>query len=251
VLFESSLHRQPRRQVPRSTQRDNLFDRRDRPIGETRRLRAGNAVLAASAATGITTALTLANRLGDLPLSSLAASAQTIENGKLWLIVTSGLIADRPAVPSLIGFWIVGLAVLLVCSTRLAVGVAVAGHTLSALGIYGVIGLTRLVDPHAFSTVAKLADYGLSAMIAAWLGAIARTFWARYPSHPHRLLIALGSLGCAGVGLAFRPDVTFLDSEHLLAYTIGVILADQHSRRRLTKAARRLATATASLELLR
>jgi hypothetical protein len=251
VLFEPSLHRQPRRQVPRSRQRDNRFDRRDRPIRETRRLRAGNAVLAASAATGISAALTLANRLGDLPLSSLAASAQTIENGKLWLIVTSGLIADRPAVPSLIGFWIVGLAMLLVCSTRLAVGVAVGGHTLSALGIYGVIGLTRLVDPHAFSTVAKLADYGLSAMIAAWLGAISRIFWIRYPSHPHRLLIALGSLACAGVGLAFRPDVTFLDSEHLLAYTIGVILADQHSRRRLTKPARRLVTATASLELLR
>lgn len=208
-------------------------------------------MLAASATTGVSAAVTLANRIGELSLSSLAATPQAIGDGKIWLIVTSGLIADRPAVPSLIGFWIVGLAVLIVCSTRVAVGVAVGGHTLSALGIYGVIALTRLLDPHAFSTVAQLPDYGLSAMIAAWLGAIARVLWARHPSQLSRLLIALGSLGCAGVGLALRPDVTFLDSEHLLAYAIGVALADQPLRRRLTKPAKRLTTATASLLLLR
>jgi len=249
VLFEPSLRRQGRG-AARSAQRDVVVDRPHRSAGEARRSRVVRAVLAASAATGISAAVTLANRIGELSLSPLAASAQAIGDGKIWLIGTSGLIADRPAVPSLIGFWVVGLAVLLVCSMRVAVGVAVGGHTLSALGVYGVIGVTRLVDPHAFSAVAQMADYGLSAMIAAWLGAIARIFWTRYPSLPHRLLISLGSLGCAGVGLAFRPDVTFLDSEHLLAYTIGVILADQHSRRRLTKPARRLATATASLELL-
>jgi len=250
VLFEPSLRRQGRG-AARSAQRDVVVDRPHRSAGEARRSRVVRAVLAASAATGISAAVTLANRIGELSLSPLAASAQAIGDGKIWLIGTSGLIADRPAVPSLIGFWVVGLAVLLVCSMRVAVGVAVGGHTLSALGVYGVIGVTRLVDPHAFSAVVQMADYGLSAMIAAWLGAIARVFWARSPSHLNRLLIALGSLACAGVGLAFRPDVTFLDSEHLLAYAIGVALADQPLRRRLTKPARQLAAATASLVLLR
>ena len=193
--------------------------------------------------------MTLANRAGDLSVSSLAATPQAIGDGKLWLLVTSGLIADRPAIPSLVGFWIVGFVVLVVCSMRVAVGVAVAGHTFSALGIYGVVGLTRLVDPYAFSTVAHLLDYGLSAMIAAWLGAIARVLWVRYPSQLSRLLIAFGSLGCAGVGLVLRPDVTFLDSEHLLAYAIGVALVDKSLRRRITKPAKRLATATALLLL--
>jgi hypothetical protein len=119
----------------------------------------------------------------------------------------------------------------------------------SALGVYGVIGFARLLDPHAFASVVHLADYGLSAMIAAWLGAIARAFWRRNSASLTRLLIALGSVGCAGIGLAFRPEVTFLDSEHLLAYAIGLAFADGTVRQRLVRPSKRLVAATASMLL--
>ena len=208
------------------------------------------AALVASAATGATAAVTVANRLDNLSLSAIAATPQAVGDGKAWLILTSGLIADRPAVASLVGFWIVGVAVLLVCSARVAAGVALGGHTLSTLGVYGVVGLARLVDPHAFASVVHVADYGLSAMIAAWLGAIARVFWTRYPSRLNHLLIALGSIGCAGIGLAFRPNVTFLDSEHLLAYAIGAALADRTVHERLALTSRRFVAATASIFLV-
>ena len=163
--------------------------------------------------------------------------------GKLWLLLTSGLLADRPAVPSLLGFWLVGFAVLLLVSPKVVAGVALGGHTLSALAVYGVIALTRVLDPHAFASVLRLADYGLSAMIAAWLGAIASVFWKRHPAQLARVLIVLGSAGCAGIGLALRPDLTFLDSEHLVAYAVGVALANVRVRRALARscgAARRV-----------
>lgn len=201
----------------------------------------GKAALAASWATAVAAIVTGANRFGELSLSSISASPQAVGDGKVWLLVTSGLIADRPLVPSLAGFWFVGFTALLLCSGRVVALVAVAGHMLSAVCVYALIGLSRLFDPAAFTSVAQLADYGLSAMIGAWIGAIARVLWSRTDTRRAHLAIALGSLGCAGIGLALRPDVTALDSEHVVAFAIGAVLADQGVRRRLVRSPRRLA----------
>jgi hypothetical protein len=209
-------------------------------------MRVRGAALAVSAATAVSAGVTGANRVGALSLSSLASTPQAIGEGKVWLLVTSALIADRPAVPSLLGFWIVGIAALVLCSARVVVGAASLGHVLSALAIYGVIGLVRAVDPHAFASVMRLGDYGLSAIIGAWLGVIASVLWARYPGRLAQVAIVLGSLGCAGIGLALRPDVTFLDTEHLVAFAIGVAVADARVRARFTVPRRRLLTATAA-----
>jgi hypothetical protein len=210
------------------------------------RRRVGRAAVAASAVTAVTAAATAANRLGALSVSTLAASPRALGQGKVWLILTSGLLADRPALPSLVGFWLVGFAVLFVFSARAAAGIAAGGHIVSALGVYAVIGLARLLDPDAFASIVKLADYGLSAVIAAWLGAIACVLWKRHPDRLARVLVVLGSAGCAAIGLALRPQVTFLDSEHVLAYAVGVALADGALLRRLARPSRRIVAAAAT-----
>jgi hypothetical protein len=209
-------------------------------------MRVRGAALAVSAATAVSAVVTCANRFGDLPVSRLAASPESIGEGRVWLVLSSALLADRPAVPSLIGFWIVGFAALLVLSARVVAGAAVAGHTLSALGVYGVVGAARLLDPNAFASVVHLSDYGLSAIIAAWLGSIGRVLWARHPAARARLAIAVGALGCAGIGLAFRPDLTFLDSEHVVAFAIGAAVADVRVWQSFARPARRLVAVTAS-----
>jgi hypothetical protein len=208
-------------------------------------VRVRRAALAASCATTVAGTATLLNRLGELPLSSVASSPQAVGDGRVWLVATSGLIADRPLVPSLLGFWIVGFAALILCSVRVVALVAVAGHICSALAVYALIGLTRLVDPEGFASVVQLADYGLSAIIGAWIGAIAAVLWRRTATRRAHLAIALGSLGCAGIGLACRPDVTFLDSEHIVAFAIGAALASERVRARLALPPRRLAAALA------
>jgi len=188
------------------------------------------AALVATAATAFSGGVTAGNRLGGLSVRTLASSPEAVRDGKVWLLLTSGVLADRPAVPSLAGFWIVGFVVLLVCPARVAAAAALGGHVLSALAVYGAIGFVRVVDPQAFTTVGRLADYGLSAIIAAWLGAIAQVSWTRHPAVARRALVVLGSLGCAAIGFALRADLTVLDSEHLVAYAVGVSVAATAAR---------------------
>jgi hypothetical protein len=201
----------------------------------------------ATAVTGVSAGVTVANRLRELPLSSIAASPAAVGEGKVWLFMSSAVIADRPALVSLLGFWIVGFAACAVCSARVVAGVAVGGHLLSTLCIYCLIGLTRLTRPDAFASVMHVSDYGLSAIIAAWIGAVASVMWRRHPAATARGLVIAGSLVCAGVGLLFRPDLTFLDTEHVVAYAFGALLASERVRHRLARSPQRLAAAAASL----
>ena len=205
------------------------------------------ALAAASSATGVAAAVTAETRVGRLAVGELAASPDAVDRGRAWLLVTSGLLADHPILPSLLGFWIVGVAVLLVCSLRLAVIVAVSGHVVSTAAVYGVVYAARALDPSAFASVWTLQDYGLSAMIAAWLGVLARLAWDARPTSRAHVGVIAGSLGCAAIGIACRPDLTPLDSEHVVAFAIGATLADPRLRTALSVHSRRLVAAAAAV----
>ena len=195
-------------------------------------------------ATAVAGAGTAANRLAGVPLSSVTATPHAIGEGKLWLLVTSGLIADTPWLPSLLGFAIVLAVALYVLSPRHVVAAAVAGQLVSTLLIYGIIGGARLLDGHAFASVVNLPDFGFSAMIAAWIGAVACVAWAR---HSH-FRVAAGCLVCLGVGLAFRPTLTFLDTEHLVAFAIGIAVVRQPFGRIVVPIRRAAAIAMAAVD---
>ena len=179
-------------------------------------------VLGAAAVAG---AVTLANRVGWIGLSSIAASPGAVAKGKVWLLVTSGVIADRPWVASLLGFVIVAFAVLAVAPVRVAVTAAIAGHVLATIIVYGALGVARALDRDAFAPLVHTPDFGLSAIIAAWIGVVSQRLWRRYRSPRARVLNALGCVGCALIGFAFRPDVTALDSEHIVAFALGAAIA--------------------------
>jgi hypothetical protein len=162
-----------------------------------------------------------------MPLASMAATPRAVGEGKLWLLVTSALLADTPWLPSLLGFAVVLAVALYLLPLRQILAAAAAGQFLSTLLVYGIIGGARLVDWHAFGSVVRLQDYGVSALIAAWIGAVAGVAWVR---HSH-LRVAAGCLLCLAVGLAFRPTLTFLDSEHVVAFAIGVAVVRLPSAR--------------------
>jgi hypothetical protein len=206
-----------------------------------------SAVPGTLAGTAVVTAGTALNRLAGLPLGSVAASPRALDEGRLWLLVTSGLLADDPWLPSLVGFAIVLSCALCLLAPRIVIGVAAAGQVGSALVVYGAIAAVRLVDPRAFSSLLTAPDYGVSAIIAAWIGAVAAVAWRRFPTRNGRLGVVAGCLVCLGVGLACRPDVTFLDSEHLVAFGLGILVVRPVPLRPLARAWRRaaaLATAT-------
>lgn len=158
--------------------------------------------------------------------SAVAASPAQIARGRLWLLVSSGLLAERPVGASIVSFVLLALLVLIVCGPRTFWWAAVCGHLASTVAIYAVIEVTRLDDPRAFANVFASRDYGVSAISAAWLGALATVGWQiRGRSVSGRCAIALS---CAAVGLfaySARPGLTIIASEHLLAFAFGVAVA--------------------------
>jgi lambda repressor-like predicted transcriptional regulator len=177
------------------------------------------------AATAVAGSFTAANRAGWLGLSQIAATPKAVAEGKIWLLLTSGVVADRPWLPSLLGFAIVGIAALSMAPGRVVVLAAIAGHVVATLVVYGLLGAARGVDHAAFASLLDRPDIGLSAIIAAWIGVVARVVWRRHRSRHAHVLNAVGCIGCALIGFAFRPDVTVLDSEHLVAFALGVAIA--------------------------
>ncbi len=185
-----------------------------------------HATVTASVATAVSAVATAQARLEGVPMTAYASSPEAIDRGRMWLLVTSALVADRPILASLLGFWLVAVAALLVCSPALVTVAAIAGHILSTLATYALVAVLHALDPNEFAPLLGLPDYGLSAIIAAWIGALACVAGRRWPTPFGRSAVGLGSVACACIGLAVRSDVTLLDTEHLVAYAIGFALAD-------------------------
>jgi hypothetical protein len=170
-------------------------------------------------ATGLISVATAINRLDVLPTRLFASSPQEFADGRVWLLATSAVVADRPAGASIVGFAVVGLAALALCGGRVTWLAAVTGQIGSALLVYATIVLTRAADPTAFASVISYADYGTSAIIAAWIGAIAYRLWSR-ESRSAAILLCLAS---GLIGWLFKSQLTALDTEHVVALCFGVV----------------------------
>lgn len=139
----------------------------------------------------------------------------------MWLLVTSAFVADRPAVPSIAGLAIVGIAVLAFYGVRLLVAAAALGHVGGTVAVYAGLALAHAADPRLATHVMGSADYGTSAIIAAWIGVIAYAVWRRGSGVAALALCVLSGL----IGWLFRPDLDILDTEHIVALGIGIALA--------------------------
>ena len=170
----------------------------------------------------VVTALTFATRDHELPLTPFVASAARIAAGQLWVIPASALVVDRPVLIGLVAFAVLAVTTLHVCGTRTFWLAAAAGHIGSALTVYGIIGAARLLDPHMFTNAAASPDFGVSAMQAAWVGAIATTAWLR--AHGNRQLeraVIIGICVVGAVAWQLHPDPSILTTEHAFAFFIG------------------------------
>jgi hypothetical protein len=195
---------------------------RPRPVVLFARLRAQAAGgLSVALATGAVSIVTVLNRFGPLPLRDIAASERAVGEGRAWLLVTSAFVADRPAVPSIAGLAIVGLAVLAFYGVRLLVAAAALGHVGGTVAVYAALALAHATDPRLAAHAMGSADYGTSAIIAAWIGVIAYAVCRRGSGVAALALCVLSGL----VGWLFRPDIDVLDTEHIVALGIGIALA--------------------------
>jgi hypothetical protein len=195
---------------------------RSGPLAPFARLRARTTgALSVALATGAVSIVTVLNRFGPLPLRDIAASERAVGEGRAWLLVTSAFVADRPAVPSIAGLAIVGLAALAFCGLRLLVAAAALGHVGGTVAVYAGLALAHAADHRLATHAMGSADYGTSAIIAAWIGVIAYAVWRRGSGAAALALCVLSGL----IGWLCRPDLDVLDTEHIVALGIGICLA--------------------------
>ena len=174
----------------------------------------------------VVSALTAAERERLIPLSVLAASPHAVVEARLWSLLTSALLVQSPLFWSLASFALLGVLTLKVCGTRVLLISGLAGHVASTLVVYALLALTRTFDPHAFEAVLSAPDYGVSAISAAWLGAIASVSWrARDRTLRGKIATALAVVATALFGWTLRRHLGFLDLEHVVAFGIGVVVA--------------------------
>jgi hypothetical protein len=168
-------------------------------------------------ATGCISVVTAGARADLVSSRDLASTPAAFSDGRVWLLATSAVLADRPAVLSILGFLAVGLVAVRLCAPRVAWVAAAGGHILSAALVYSAFGVVRLVEPSAFGGVQHLSDYGTSAIVAAWIGAIAYRLWALDRHATAAALVASSAL----LGWYFKGTLTVLDTEHAIALAVG------------------------------
>jgi hypothetical protein len=179
----------------------------------------------------VVSALTVAQRAHLIPLSDLASSPHAVAEARLWSLVTSAFLVSSPLFWSLLSLALFGALTLRFCGARVLLVSAFAGHIASTLVVYALLALARTFDPRAFEALLKAPDYGVSAVSAAWLGAMASVSWrARNRTVRGKLATALAVVVVALFGLVLRRHVDFFDLEHVVAFGIGVAVAVGLSR---------------------
>ena len=173
----------------------------------------------------VVTGLTIAASAVPGVKVAVAASAGDVLRGQVWRLLTSGLIAERPIAASVVSFGLLASLTLLLCGRRTFWVSAIAGNVGSALLAYLLIGAVRVADPGSLAAEWRAWDFGVSAISAAWLGAIAATGWRSRRSLTARGAIVVSCLAIGTFAYTLHPGITMLASEHVTAFAIGVVVA--------------------------
>jgi hypothetical protein len=200
--------------------------------------RSWQGLAAVLALVAVVSSLTALQRIGVVPLASVAASPREVADGRLWLLVSNGTVAANPLLWSLLSFCILAFLTLALCGGPILWFAAFAGQAFSTVLGYSVIGLARFVEPGAFQRLVSAPDYGVSAISAAWLGAIA-IGWRKRRESIGRAAIVLGCVAAACLAWFVRGrGLDVLDSEHVFAFAIGIGVAIEIPTRGQFRAAR-------------
>ena len=166
---------------------------------------------------------------GDPDPSRLASTPAGVAAGRAWTLVTSGLVIDGRPVPQLVGAALVVGGVVRGLGGPTFWRVAAAGHVGATLIAYAGIGVLWLGRPADVAGVVHRPDYGISAVWAAALGALLVAGVARSGRHRHAYLVA--SVVFATGFVALVPlEGELADFEHLLAFVLGVAVAELRVR---------------------
>lgn len=165
------------------------------------------------------------------------ASADRVAEGKVWLLLTSGLNVVVELDEAQWALLAITVAVVIYrLGPRLWWIVALTGHVLSAVIVYAAIEVAVWLGSSSAEATAAETDYGISIVLAASLGALtASALLARERKEGgmdpgDKVALALGICGLLGM---IAVSFGWYDSEHLIGYTIGFFLTRILVRRKV------------------
>jgi hypothetical protein len=192
----------------------------------------GRGAIAAAVWLSAVAAIAVLRSADGWPRSSvLASSPSDVATGRLWSLITSGLVVTRPA-----GVQIAAAAVLVPAVVALLGGAgfwwaALAGHVGSALIAYAGLGVLWLVARADVDSTVGDPDYGISCINAAAAGALVAVVLRE---RPRRLRIAL--IAAVTAALAVVPPFGLASVEHGLAFGLGAAVTARITLRHRTPA---------------
>jgi hypothetical protein len=173
----------------------------------------------------IVVAVAVARALSGWPEpGSLAASPDALEHGRLWLLATSSLVIEGPAVAQIAGVAFLGWVLVRRFGAGMLWATAIAGHVVATMSVYAGVALVGLMDAHAVRSVTDAADYGISAVWAACAGAVCVAGLMGELPRP-RLAVALGVALLLAFAVLVPANGELSDVEHLVAFVTGAALA--------------------------
>jgi hypothetical protein len=182
---------------------------------------------AAVAWLGAVAALEATRRAAGWPaVRDLASSPAEVARGRVWSLVTSGLLVTRDPIVQLVAAALLTVAAIRALGPATFWLAAAAGHLGSALLAYAGIGLLWLIARADVDSVADAPDFGISCVVIGVVGALTVAASQRRPA-PWRLLAVLaGVVLCAAI-----PPLGLSAVEHALAFALGAGAAAGAMRR--------------------
>ena len=175
----------------------------------------------------VTLVVVLQHAAGLPDATALAASPAKLAAGRVWTLLTSGLVVDGDAAPQLVATTALAVAAVHFRGAKVFWAAALGGHIGSTLIAYAGVGAAWLVDPASVAGVVHAPDYGISCVWAAALGASAAgSFLARRRHWPW---IVASSASVLVAVTAFSEGIATV--EHVLAWLIGAAVVVVATRR--------------------
>jgi len=143
---------------------------------------------------------------------ALHASAERVGEGRVWLLLTSALEPQGPyPLLQLAGAAVLAAVLVARAGTRVWLCAALAGHVLSAVVVYGLMGLAGVG-----AAAAAQPDYGISCVVGGTVGGLLVS------ARGSRLALAAGGLGA----VALIPGTHgWYGLEHPLSIVFGAAAA--------------------------
>jgi hypothetical protein len=180
-------------------------------------------------------------------LHLLASSPDAVADGRVWSLLTSGLVAEGWLAPQVLATAVLGVAAIRLGGARVFWIAAAVAHVVGTLLVYVAIWLVDsaavpwAAAPSDFAKLAGQADFGISLVWCAAGGVLAGVGWWQGSSLSRPTRLALGILPVAALVVVTAASDGLAVFEHVVAFALaaGVVFVAGRwsSARRLGAAA--------------